>query len=229
MRRAISILALVAAAGIVGLGLILAGRGSDVGRSVAPLAGTAITSESAATSEPEGASMVETALIGMGARDPARSSKKASIVVYGTVTKVDPGRWNSRDGKRWTPPTESDLPVIYRTFYVEPIEILKGAPKWGTPVAFMVTGGTEGVVAGPVAVGDRVLVIGRDLLAEGGLFGNVFWKEDAYFAQHMEFSVFVEKAGRLEVVAAEKQPEYATANLAAIRSALAASPAGPSD
>jgi hypothetical protein len=33
---------------------------------------------------------------------------------------------------------------------------------WGTPIVFVVVGGTEGVADGPVAVGDKVLILGGD-------------------------------------------------------------------
>jgi hypothetical protein len=170
------------------------------------------------------AHMTIEAFFGKGVRAPAQAAKDADIVVYGTVVGVDPGRWNSADGNQWTSKADTDVPAIYRTFYVKLSEVLKGKPKWGTPVAFIVVGGTAGEVSGPVTVGDAVLVFGRDLMSEGGLYGNVVWQKDAYFAQHNEFSIFVERAGTLEVTASEKDPEYATASLSALRAELSAVP-----
>ncbi len=86
----------------------------------------------------------------------------ADIIVYGVVTDVLPGRWNSPDGTQWQGPNDaSTASVIYRTFYVEPIEILKGQPAFGAPVAFMAEGGIKGEISGPVNTGDTVLVFAR--------------------------------------------------------------------
>ena len=67
----------------------------------------------------------------------------SGIVVAGTVVKIDAPRCNSPDGKEWSPPEDQTLPIVYTTFYVEPAQILKGTPEWGTPVAFRVTGNTQ--------------------------------------------------------------------------------------
>ncbi len=69
----------------------------------------------------------------------------ADIIVYGVVTDVLPGRWNSPDGTQWRGPNDaSTASVIYRTFCVRPIEILKGQPAFEAPVAFMAEGGIRG-------------------------------------------------------------------------------------
>lgn len=230
MRRHLFAIAAVAVVILVVAGALVMALGNDGTSqtvdqtSVVPGAGGGTTTAFAA-----GGTQSEAALYAKGVRVPANAVKKADIVVFGTVTRVDPGRWNSPDGKPWTPPSESDIPSIYRTFYVEPIEILKGEPKWGTPVAFQVTGGTEGVVDGPVAVGDKVLVIGFDYEAHGSsLYGQVYWKKDAYFPMHMEFSIFVEKDGRLQVLATEKNDEANVTDLSTLRAAIANASSGAS-
>jgi len=50
--------------------------------------------------------------------DPLVAQKGADIVVYGKVTKIDPARWNSPDGKYWEPNDPSGMSVarIYRTY-----------------------------------------------------------------------------------------------------------------
>lgn len=123
---------------------------------------------------------------------PEAQAKYAEIIVYGTVTRVAPGRWNSPDGKGWKSASETDTPAIYSTFYVEPNKVLKGEPRFGTPVAFMIPGGTEGAIGGPVAVGDKVIVFGRYMQQ---LYGDVYWDTEAYFPQSMEYSIYVEDAG----------------------------------
>jgi hypothetical protein len=56
----------------------------------------------------------------------AAQAKTSDIVVVGKVVSVDPARWNSPDGKSWSPPEEEASPIVYTTFYVEPVEILRG-------------------------------------------------------------------------------------------------------
>lgn len=121
-----------------------------------------------------------------------RQVEYADIIVYGVVTDVLPGRWNSPDGSGdWQGPKPEDASialVIYRTFYVEPIETLKGRPAFGTPVAFITEGGVEGKISGPVDKGDRVLVFGQ---YDQTLYGGI-WPEDAYHSTHGEWSIFKE-------------------------------------
>jgi len=158
--------------------------------SVASTANSAtMISDSTTTSERR--TMTIEASVSKNAVMPEAQAKYSEIIVYGTVTSVAPGRWNSSDGKVWTPAKETDTPVIYGTFYVEPIQVLKGEPRFGTPVAFMIPGGTEGVIGGPVAVGDRVIVFGRYMQQ---LYGDVYWDREAYFPQSMEYSIYVENA-----------------------------------
>jgi hypothetical protein len=77
------------------------------------------------------------------------------------------------------------------------------------------------VADGPVRVGDRVLVIGKDYAAEGGLYGDVHWKKDAYHALNREYSIFVEtSAGHLVSIVDPRNPEYGTVSLEELREAL---------
>lgn len=96
----------------------------------------------------------------------------------------------------------------------------------GTPVAFMthslgVDGGND--VDAP-RVGDTVRVFGKDYESAGGLYGGVYWKPDAYHALQSEFSIYVERGGRLEVIADEKHPNNERADLDNLRAALAGLP-----
>jgi hypothetical protein len=171
------------------LGMVALGCGSGkqaATSSSSQVAATSSSSQVAATSSSPQVSnrtlTIDQATTG-AAEDPLVAQKAADIVVYGLVVKIDPGRWNSADGKYWQPndPSGMSVAAIYRTYYVQPAEILKGTPKWATPVAFMVVGGTGNQTTGPVSVGDTVLVIGTDYPA---LYGDVYWKDDAYFAQN---------------------------------------------
>lgn len=124
-----------------------------------------------------------------------RQVRYAELIVYGKVTEVLPGQWNTADGKfpeDVADPSASATPVIYRTFLVEPEEVLLGEPAFGSPIAFMVEGGTEGQISGPVDVGDKVLVFGGYYPAAyaAGSYG-IEWRKDAYHANG-EWSIFKE-------------------------------------
>ena len=82
-------------------------------------------------------------------------TKDSDLIVAGTVVKIDAPRWNSADGKRWSQHSwdEDSEPLVYQTFYVQPEEILHGAPKWGTPVAFRAVWWNSPTGGGPVAGG----------------------------------------------------------------------------
>ena len=94
----------------------------------------------------------------------------SDLVVAGTVVKVDPPRWNSDDGKPWKPRGEDDpMAVVYQTFYVQPEETLKGAPQWGTPVAFRAVWWNSPSGGGPLSVGDLAVAFGQpDPEPQGG-------------------------------------------------------------
>lgn len=170
---------------------------------------------------------------------PLDGQEHAEIIVYGKVTKIDPGQWNSPDGKWWEPddPSGMSMGIIYRTYYVEPTEVLKGTPKWGTPVAFIVEGGTEGETIGPVWVGDTVLVLGADY-ADTGVYGKVYWKENAYFSMAGDTTVFVLRDGTLnkavhlsndgKVQETVRADRGGTVELDTMRQAIAATKAGES-
>ncbi len=102
---------------------------------------------------------------------PQSPDWNAELIVYGTVVKVDPARWNTPDGRQPTRGPD-DNPVIYTTFYVQPTEI-KGAPRFGTPIAIMVPYHDE-----LLAEGDEVLVFAE----YGEMWGPGTWKQDAYFS-----------------------------------------------
>ncbi len=85
----------------------------------------------------------------------------SDIVVVGKVVKIDPARWNSPDGKYWIPP-DPVVPWLFRTFWVEPTEVLKGSPTDSGPIPFFLVDGVEGVADGPVDVGETVLVFGYE-------------------------------------------------------------------
>ena len=98
----------------------------------------------------------------------------AELIVYGRVVKVDPPLWNTADGRQpdhdqWS---EEYAPEIYTTFYVQLTEI-KGTPRFGTPVAIMVTNHDK-----LLAEGDEVLVFAE--YAGDRRYG--IWKQDAYFS-----------------------------------------------
>jgi len=81
----------------------------------------------------------------------------ADIVVAGTIVKVDAARWNSPDGAEWKPDESVALPIPYTTFYIQPTQIVKGTPKWDTPIPFRVEGGAFGPDAANAAEFGTVL------------------------------------------------------------------------
>ncbi|MDA8216823.1 MAG: hypothetical protein M0Z94_04315 [Dehalococcoidales bacterium] len=100
-----------------------------------------------------------------------RQFAEADIVLLGTIEKVDAARWNSPDGKEWKPADTIAEPMPYTTIYVAPSEIVKGNPKFGTPVAVRFAGGAVGpnsqamsaqIGLPDLEVGTEVLVFGKD-------------------------------------------------------------------
>lgn len=111
-------------------------------------------------------------------KEPAFQARESDVVVWGTVVEVRPARWNSADGKEWNG-TEGDMPIVYTTFLVEPREVMKGKPAWGTPVAFRTLGGVYGDgrvgtadlgVYADLSVGDEIIVMGVDHPFYGGTY-----------------------------------------------------------
>ncbi len=115
--------------------------------------------------------------------DPAIDLAESELVLSGTVTKTDPPRWNTTDGQKPTDITAYS--AQYATFYVQPDRVFKGEPRFGEPVAVMVE--LRGIDAGPLEVGDEVLV----LLAPYDRRGEGIWKEDAYFLNDMDRSIYM--------------------------------------
>ena len=108
-----------------------------------------------------------------GTRTIKTQTETAEIIAVGEVTKVDPARWNSPDGKQWEPKEEGSLAMVYTTFYVQPTRLLKGESKFGTPIPFRVVGGIIGDTGqaanagadakfSTIASGQQVIVFGLD-------------------------------------------------------------------
>ncbi len=116
----------------------------------------------------------------------------SDLVVAGTVVKVNPPRWNSDDGKSWKPRGENDpMAVVYQTFYVQPEEILKGAPQWGTPVAFRAVWWNSPSGGGPLSVGDLVAAFGQVDPERYG--GGEYQPADAYWLMSEKNSLWVKQ------------------------------------
>jgi hypothetical protein len=117
--------------------------------------------------------------------DPTYQAVQSDVVVWGTVIEVSPSRWNSEDGLEWHSTSEANMPIVYTTFVVEPREILKGTPAWGTPVAFRTLGGFFGdgdkMVGNTgefanLSVGDEIVVMGVDHPFYGGVYDRpAYW------------------------------------------------------
>jgi hypothetical protein len=104
---------------------------------------------------------------------------ESQLIVHGTVTKVDPVRAGSGDVAN---------PCI--VFYVEPQEVLKGSPRFGSPIAFALyapvqataTSSVQTAGRSPVAEGDEVLLFSyasdKELATSSGARGAYFpWND----------------------------------------------------
>lgn len=129
--------------------------------------------------------------------------RRAEIIVHGVVTRIDPSRWNSPDGKPWSPDEGTAMPVAYTTFYVEPIAVLKGTSKWPSPIPFRFAGGTFGPDREQIAaagveglfnlkVGDKVILFGVDEARYGK---GAVYAPPAYWVWADALSLFVPKRG----------------------------------
>jgi len=106
-----------------------------------------------------------------------RCTNESQLIVQGTVTKVDPPH-----------PAAGDVTNPYIAFYVEPDEVLKGSPRFGTPVAFAllapVGGAAEPPAESPLSKGDEVLLFSyhgdADLPTGSGARGAYFPWNDSY-------------------------------------------------
>jgi hypothetical protein len=110
-----------------------------------------------------------------------RYTNESQLILRGTVTKVDKPRV-----------ALGDVANPYMVFYVEPSEVLKGTPRFGSPVAFALLApgeGATGASAGgaaesPVSEGDDVLLFAygtdKDLLTASGSQGAYFPWNDSY-------------------------------------------------
>jgi hypothetical protein len=107
-------------------------------------------------------------------------ANESQLIIRGTVTKVDPPRVAA-----------GDVANPYIVFYVEPAELLKGTPGFGSPVAFalLAPGGATQPTGGsaaesPLSEGDDVLLFAyssdRDLSTASGSQGVYFPWNDSY-------------------------------------------------
>ncbi len=112
--------------------------------------------------------------------DPEELVNQSQLIVRGTVTKVDAP--HAPVGGVANP---------YIVFYVEPVEILKGSPHFGTPLPFAIPGRAEdtpdfarALFEKPVEAGDDVLVFSyrgdQDLPTGSGARGANFLWSDTY-------------------------------------------------
>ena len=115
----------------------------------------------------------------------------SDLIVAGTVVKVDEPRWNSADGKRWSPHEDDSEALVYQTFYVQVETPFKGNPRWGTPVAFRAWWNSP-TGLGPIAIGDMVVAFGS---SAPGRYGNagVFQPADAYWLTSEGNSLWIKR------------------------------------
>jgi hypothetical protein len=106
-----------------------------------------------------------------------RCTNESRLIVHGTVTGADAPH-----------PAAGDVTNPYIVFYVEPDEVLKGSPSFGTPVAFAllapVGGAAESSVESPLSTGDEVLLFSyhadENLPTGSGTDGAYFPWNDSY-------------------------------------------------
>jgi hypothetical protein len=161
----------------------------------------------------------------------SNQTQKSDVIVYGEVVKIDPGRWNSPDGRDWTPKDEMTVKLIYTTFYVKPVEMMKGKPKWGDPIAFRVSGGTVpgddlirasddfGSLEG-LSVGDRVLVFGAELPGKYG--DETSYTPDGYWLVAETYSAFLEHDDAFKALGGATSPSEKGSTLAQMKASIEA-------
>jgi hypothetical protein len=149
-----------------------------------------------------------------------RQVEISDVIVVGTIIKVDDTRWNSPDGKEWSPPEEESLPIVYETFYLEPTTVLKGTPRWGTPIAFRMTyNSLDGVAS--FSAGENVVAFGSAGQRYGP--GGVYQPADAYWLTLENNSLWLEQAGVYRNQGHTKDPAEATMSLEALEGIVAGS------
>ena len=117
---------------------------------------------------------------------------ESQLIVHGTVTKIDPARAGI-----------GDVANPYIVFYVEPEEVLKGSPRFGSPIAFALLAPAQATAASSeqpaarslVAEGDEVLLFSyafdKDLATSSGARGAYFPWNDRYGIYLPDGSTFV--------------------------------------
>ena len=162
---------------------------------------------------------------------PSRDHVEDSdIIAVGEIVKIDPPRWNSPDGEQWRPREEQTLAVLYTTFYVEPTALLKGTPKWGTPIAFRIQNGVVGGDA-DLSLGDKVVAFG----ASDGRYGPgaVYQPAGAYWLTNGNNSIWIQEGetGVYRNPGYTKDPAEASLSLEELEARIAAftSSAGGAD
>jgi hypothetical protein len=147
----------------------------------------------------------------------------SDIIMVGEITQIDAPKWNGPGGTYTTYAEEdSPLPIVYTTFYVKPTQLLKGKPKWGSPVAFRMlgivspsdTGSPQPLLA--VGVGQTVVVFGQDDKKRYG--GGVYDPADAYWLTGGEDSVWGESAGEFINQGLTKQKDEKKLSLTSLKS-----------
>jgi hypothetical protein len=158
----------------------------------------------------------------------ARQTQEADLIVVGEVVKVDTSMWNSPDGKQWTPDEKETLPIVYTTFYVKPTQVLKGEPKWGTPVPFRVTGTIVAPSADSQSTSSRLgLGVGDTIVAFGSIedrygTGGVYKPAEAYWLAMEENSIWTEQDGQFVNKGHTKDPAERSLPLATLESEITA-------
>lgn len=143
---------------------------------------------------------------------------RSDIVLVGRIVEFLPARWNSVDGKAWYPDEEIALPTVYSTFLVEPQTIVKGTPRWGSPVAFRLPGGTPEVESGPPdlspEIGQVVLLFGVDEQRYGP---GAHYEPEAYWLTVGTGSVFVASGPGYARLRPMADPKENSVSLEAVR------------
>lgn len=200
-RKLILATAATVLATAAGIGLTLIGHPDGTDKTASTSPASVVASSPTSQTQPSIPVSPEHGLTVVGMNYLSAQVRDAQVIVWGRIHKVEKPRWNSPDGGEWRGQTEADLPIVYTTYVVEPVEFWKG-PEGVESIRLMVPGGIaadgastrsdEGLLGAGLAVGDEIVALAGSKPQYGPT------GEDSFWLLHGGSSVFRRKGGLFE-------------------------------